>query len=127
MYNKITLIGPLAYLPEKLYDPDGNIVVCMQLKVAPPSDAPPTYWGVTYDLRTPEWPVGEETFMVICRDPLLIERCLQSLREGDLVCVEGRLVLTQLLKGETLLYLAEILASDVILLTEHISKRSQEV
>lgn len=124
MYNKITLIGPLADVPEKLSDPDGNIVVCMQLKVAPPADAPPTYWGVTYDLRTPEWTVGEETFLVICRDPLLIEKCLQSLHKGDLVCAEGRLVLTQLLEGETLLYLAEILASDVILLTEDASKRS---
>jgi len=87
MYNKITLIGPLADLPEKLYDPDGNVVVCMRLKATPPSDAPPTYWGVTYDLRTPQWTVGEEIFMVICRDPLLIERCLQSLHKGDLVCV----------------------------------------
>ncbi|HZO73627.1 MAG TPA: single-stranded DNA-binding protein [Ktedonobacteraceae bacterium] len=126
MYNKVTLIGQLADLPEKLYDPDGNVVVCMQLKVSPPSDAPPTYWGVTYDLRTPQWTVGEETFMVICRAPLLIERCLQSLHKDDLVCVEGRLVLTQLLNGEDLLYLAEILASDVILLTEHADKRSQE-
>lgn len=122
MYNKITLIGPLADSPEMLYDPDGNIVVCMRLNVSLPADAPPTYWGVTYDLHAPQWPVGEEAFMVICRDPQLIERCLQSLQKGDLVCVEGRLVLTQLRNGEDLLYLAEILASDVILLT----KRSQE-
>lgn len=41
-------------------------------------------------------------------------------------CVEGRLMLTQFLKGKELLYLAEILASDVILLTEPTNKRSQE-
>ena len=126
MYNKITLIGPLADLPEKLYDPDGNIVVCLRLKVSSPADAPPTYWGLTYDLRTPEWTIGEATFMVVCRDSLLLEKCLQSFSKDDLVCVEGHLVLTQLLNGEAILYLAEILASEVILLAEDAGKRSQE-
>jgi hypothetical protein len=55
---------------------------------------------------------------VICQDLLLAERCLNALHVGDLICVEGRLVLTLLRSDGNLVPLAEILASDVILLKE---------
>jgi hypothetical protein len=55
---------------------------------------------------------------VICRDQLLVERCLQSLHKGDVICIEGRLVLTLLRSDGDLVPLAEILASDVIPLKE---------
>jgi hypothetical protein len=115
MYNRIILIGSVVDHPEASYDIDGNKFLCLQIKVPPPPDAPPTYWGMVYDLRFHDWPVGEDTFLVICRDPFLVERCLQSLQKGDLVCVEGRLVLTLLRSEGELLPLAEILANDVIL------------
>lgn len=126
MYNRITLIGMLTDDPQERIDPDGNWAALLSLKVPPPPDAPPTYWGLVYDLRSPDWPTGEDTFLVICRDRLLIERCLQFFYQGDAVCVEGRLVLTFLRSDSDLVPLAEILASDVILLTEHTSGRSQE-
>lgn len=122
MYNKITLIGTVAERPQEMYDPDGNRCVCISLNVPPPPDAPPTHWGLVFDLRPSGcgsgWPVGDETFPVICRTQLLVEKCLQSLHEGNIICVEGRLVLTLLRSGGDLVPLAEILASDVILLTE---------
>jgi single-stranded DNA-binding protein len=122
MYNKITLIGTMAERPQEMYDPDGNRCACISLNVPPPSDAPPTYWGLVFDLRPPGcgsgWPVGDATFLVVCRVQLLIEKCLQSLHKGDVVCVEGRLVLTLLCSDEDLVPLAEILASEVILLKE---------
>jgi single-stranded DNA-binding protein len=126
MYNRIILIGSLVDHPQDYYDPDGNKFLCMQIKVPPPPDAPPTYWGTIYDLRGLDWPRGEDTFLVICRDHLLVERCLQTLRKGDVVCVEGRLVLTLLRSEGELLPLAEILASDVFLLTEDSRVQLQE-
>ncbi len=118
MYNRITLIGILTDHPQQNIDPDGNGAVLLSLKVPPPPDAPPTYWGLVYDLRSPDWSTGEDTFLVICRDHSLIERCLQFFHQGDLVCIEGRLVLTHLLSDGNLVPLAEILANDVILLRE---------
>ncbi|HTI13737.1 MAG TPA: hypothetical protein VL461_04080 [Dictyobacter sp.] len=54
---------------------------------------------------------------MIGQDPALVERCLRSLQKGTVVCIEGRLVLTLLRGREGLLPLAEILAHDVIPLT----------
>lgn len=124
MYNRITLIGMLTDDPQERIDPDGNRAALLSLKVPPPTDAPPTYWGLVYDLRSPDWPTGEDTFLVICRDRALMERCLHSFHQGDVACVEGRLVLTCLRSNGDLVPLAEILASDVILLTEHTSPPS---
>lgn len=124
MHNRITLIGTLADHPQERVDPDGNRAALLSLKVPPPPDAPPTYWGLVYDLRSPDWPTGEDTFLVICRERVLVERCFQSVHKGDLICVEGRLVLTFLRSHGALVPLAEILASDVILLTEHSSSPS---
>ncbi len=118
MYNRITLIGAMVGRPQEMYDADANRYVYISLKVTPPPDAPPTYWGGVYDLRDPDWPLGDDTFLVICRDLLLAERCLKSLHKGDLVCIEGRLVLTLLRSDADLVPLAEILASDVLLLKE---------
>jgi hypothetical protein len=108
------LIGTLIDHPQDTYDTDANKVLSISLKVAPPPDAPPTYWGVIYDLRSPDWPRGDDTFLIISRDLLLIDRCMQSLHKGDLVCVEGRLVLTLLRSGGDLVPLAEILANEII-------------
>jgi single-stranded DNA-binding protein len=119
MCNRITLIGTLADHPQEKFDPDGNCAVLLSLKVPPPPDAPPTHWGLVYDLRSPDWPTGEDTFLIICRERVLVEKCLQSLHKGDLIGVEGRLVLTYLSSDGDIVPLAEILASDVILLTEH--------
>lgn len=122
MYNKITLIGTMADHPQAKYDPDANLSVCISLIVPPPPDAFPTYWGLVFDLRPPGsgsgWPTGDDTFLVIVRDPELVERCLQSLHKGDVICVEGRLVLTLLRSDGDIVPLAEVLASDVILLTK---------
>jgi single-stranded DNA-binding protein len=126
MYNRITLIGTITKNPQEMFDPDGNEAALISLKVPPPPDAPPTHWGLVYDLRAPDWPVGDDTFLVICQDRLLIERCLKSLHKGDVVCVEGRLVLTLLRTNGDLVPLAEILANDVILLTKHSSVRLRE-
>lgn len=124
MYNRITLIGMLTDDPQERIDPDSNRAALLSLKVPPPTDVPPTYWGLVYDLRSPDWPTGEDTFLVICRDRALIERCLHSFHQGDVACVKGRLVLTCLHSNGDLVPLAEILASDVILLTEHTSPPS---
>jgi single-stranded DNA-binding protein len=126
MYNKIILIGSLVDHPQDSYDPDRNKCLCIQIKVPPPPDAPPTYWGTVYDLRGPDRATGDDIFLVTCRDYLLVERCLQTLRKGDVVCVEGRLVLTQLHSEGEFLPLAEILANDVILLTEDVRVQLQE-
>jgi len=126
MYNRITLIGTLTDSPEEEIDPEGNRAALLSLKVPPPPDAPPTHWGLFFDLRSPDWPTGEDAFLVICRDRLLIERCLYGFHPGDIVCVEGRLVLTLLRSDGDLVPLAEILASEVIPLTEHASERPQE-
>jgi len=126
MYNRITLVGTMADRPQEMYDPDASRWVCISLNVLPPPDAPPTHWGLVFDLRSPDWPVGDETFLVICRDHVLVEKCLKSLQKGDVICVEGRLVLTLLRSEGQLLPLAEILASDVIPLTEHSSGALQE-
>lgn len=119
MYNRITLVGILMDHPQEMFDPDGNRAVLLELKVPPPADAPPTHWGLVFDLRGPQWPTGEETFLVVCRERVLLERCLSSFHQGDLLCVEGRLVLTFLHSDGAIVPLAEILASDVMLLTEH--------
>ncbi len=124
MYNRITLIGMLADDPRAKIDPDGNQVALLSLKVPPPTDAPPAYWGLVFDLRSPGWSTGEDTFLIICRDRTLIERCLHRFHQGDIACVEGRLVLTYLRSDGDLVPLAEILASDVILLAEHTSPSS---
>ncbi len=60
---------------------------------------------------------NDDTFLVICRDPFLIEKCPNVLHKSDLVCVKGRLVLTLVRSGEDLVPLAEILVSDVILVS----------
>jgi hypothetical protein len=124
MYNRITLVGIMADHPREMYDTDANRYICLSLQVLPPPDAPPTHWGGIYDLRAPNWTAGEDTFLVICRDPLLVKRCGTSLHKGDVVCVEGRLVLTYLRCSRDPVPLAEILASDVIVLTEHSSLSS---
>ena len=126
MYNKIILIGTMIDHPQEMYDTDARRCICISLKVLPPPDAPPTHWGLIFDLRDPDWPIGDDTFLVICRDPLLVEKCLKSFSKGDVVCVEGRLVLTQLRSGGDLLPLAEILASEVLLLSEHSNIQLQE-
>jgi single-stranded DNA-binding protein len=126
MYNRITLIGTLTDHPQERIDPHGNGAALLSLKVPPPPDAPPTYWGLVYDVRSSDWPTGEDTFLVICRDRLLRERCVQDLHQGDIICVEGRLVLTLLRSNGDLVPLAEILASEVILLTRHTSEHPQE-
>jgi single-stranded DNA-binding protein len=114
MYNSITLIGTLVDRPQPLYDPDANKAAVFSLHVALPADAPATYWGLLFDLRGPEWTVGEEHFLVVCRNPALVEHCLYSLQKGDVVCVEGRLVVTLLNSEGTDVPLAEILAHKVI-------------
>jgi single-stranded DNA-binding protein len=125
MYNRITLVGTIVDDPQEKYDPDANRAVCIALKVPPPPDAPPTHWGLVFDMHSgSDWPTGDDTFLVICRNNLLGERCLQSLQEGDLVCVEGRLVLTLLNSDGTQVPLAEILASEVILLSRNASPSS---
>jgi Single-strand binding protein family len=126
MYNKVILIGTMADRPQEMYDTDVHRHVYISLKVSPPSDAVPTYWGGVYDLRDSDWPIGADTFPVICRDPLLVERCLKSFNKGDIVCVEGRLVLTVLRSDRDLVPLVEILASEVLLLSEHSSMQVQE-
>jgi len=55
-------------------------------------------------------------YLVICRDALLVEKCVISLHKDDLVCIEGRLVLTHSRIDGDLVPLAEILASNAILL-----------
>lgn len=118
MYNRIILIGTIVDDPEEIYAPDASRAVYLSLKVSLPPDASPTYWGLIYDLRPPGlssgWTVGDDTFLVICRDSLLIERCLRSFHKADVVCVEGRLVLTLLRCDGEPVPLAEILANDVI-------------
>jgi hypothetical protein len=116
MYNKITLIGTLIDHPEEMYDTDANRCMYFSLNVPPPPDAPPTHWGLHFDLRIRDWPRGDGIFLVISRDLLLVERYLSSLHKGDMVCVEGRLVLTPLRALGELVPLAEILASEIILL-----------
>lgn len=116
MLNRITLIGTMMDDPGILYDPNGSRCVYFSLNVPPPHYAPPTYWGMVFDLRGPDWPTGEDSFLVICRDVVLVEKCVNSLHKDDLVCIEGRLVLTHLRSDADLVPLAEILASDVILL-----------
>jgi hypothetical protein len=118
MYNRITLIGTMVDRPQEMYDTDANRYISISLKVPPPPDAPPTHWGGVYDLRGPDWPTGDDTFLVICRDLLLVKKCLKVLHKGDLIGVEGRLVLTLLRSDGDLVPLAEILASEVILLKE---------
>lgn len=112
------MIGTVKDHPQEIYDTDANRYVHLSLKVPPPPDAPRTHWGGIFDLRGPDWPTGDDTFLVICRDRLLAERCLNDLHTGDLICVEGRLVLTLLHCYGDIVPLAEILASDVILLKE---------
>jgi hypothetical protein len=102
--------------PEVVYDPDGSKRVYFALNVPPPPNAPPTHWGIVYDMRAPDWTTGDDSFLVTCRDALLVERCVKSLHQDDLVCIEGRLVLTYLRSDRDLVPLAEIFASDVILL-----------
>jgi|SRR5579871_1808193 single-stranded DNA-binding protein len=118
MYNKITLIGSIAGDPEHYYDPSGDKYLCFQLTVPPPPDDPQTYWGMVYDLRAPGtqdgWPTGDDTFQVICREPALTKRWIDNLQKGDILCVEGRLVLTLFRSEGELLRLPEILASDII-------------
>lgn len=116
MYNSITLIGTLVDRPQAIYDPDANKAAVFSLYVALPADAPPTYWGLLFDVRGPEWTVGEEHFLVVCRDATLVEHCLHSLQKGDIICVEGRLVVTLLHSEGTDVPLAEILAHKVIVL-----------
>jgi len=121
MYNRITLIGPVIDHPQLYVDLDGNPAILLSLKVPPPADAPPTHWGLIYNWRSEDWPTGEDTFLVIYRERELVEWCFQSVHKDDLICVEGRLVLTFLNSDGDLVPLAEILASDVILLREHSS------
>ena len=116
MYNRITLIGTMADHPQEMYDADANRYVYISLHVPPPPDAPPTHWGGIYDLRNPDWPRGDDMFLIICRDSLLVEMCLKSLHKGDLVCIEGRLVLTLLNSDNDLVPVAEILANTALLL-----------
>src|SRR5579859_156010 len=119
-------VGTMADHPPKIYHPDANKYVSISLKVPSPPNAPPTYWGLVYDLRSPDWPVGHDTFLVICREHSLVDKCLESFHKGDVVCIEGSLVLTLLPSDGDLVPLAEILACDVILLTEHSSVRLQQ-
>lgn len=79
--------------------------------------------ALCYDLRDPDWPRGDDTFLIICHDSLLIEMCLKPLHKGDMICIEGRLVLTLLRSGTDLVPLAEILASTVLLLKETAEER----
>jgi hypothetical protein len=118
MYNRITLIGTIVDHFKLIFDPFGERTLFFELHVSLPPDAPPTHWGLVYDLRGPggAYPVGNEDVPIICRKPLLTERCFQSFHKGDLVCVEGRLVLTLLRSDADLVPLAEILASDVLLI-----------
>jgi hypothetical protein len=129
MYNKMTLIGTMKDHPHEMYDTDAHRYVYMSISIPPPPDAPPTHWAGIYDLRPPGngsgWSVGDDTFLVICRDPLLIETCLQSLHKGDLICIEGRLVLTLLESDADVVPLAEILASNVLLLKEAMEKEER--
>jgi single-stranded DNA-binding protein len=118
MYNRVILIGTIADRPKAFYDTNANRYVCILLKVSPPPDAPLTHWGGIYDLRNPDWPTGEDTFLVICREPLLVENVLKSFHEGDVVCIEGRLVLTLLNSDSDLVPVAEILASSVLVIPE---------
>jgi hypothetical protein len=115
----LTLIGTLVDRPELLYDPDANKAAVFSLHVVLPADAPATYWGLLFDLRGPEWTVEEEHFLVVCRDPALVEYCSHSLQRGDVVCVEGRLVVTLFNSEGTDVPLAEILARQVIVLVGH--------
>lgn len=122
MHNRITLIGTTLTEPEFIYDPAGNKAVTMSPSVPPHPDAPPTPWGLVFDMRAPgapdDWPTGDDAFLVVCRDSALVERVLQSVHPGDLLYVEGRLVLTQmsLRTGGDVVPLAEILASEVLVL-----------
>lgn len=113
MLNRITLIGIVKEHSEAMYDPDGHKFMTLWLTVPPPSDAPPTYWGMHYDIRNPDWPTGEGAFIIVIREPALVEKCLQLLHQGALVCIEGRLVLTGMRVDGVILPLAEILASGV--------------
>lgn len=122
MLNRIMLIGTVLEQPDFSYDPHGDKVVTLSLSVPPPSDAPPTYLAVSNDIRgfgAPGWTTGDDAFLVVCRDEALSEQTLQSVQTGDLVYVEGQLVLTLL----HLLPLAEILASDVVVLKAHSAVR----
>jgi hypothetical protein len=122
MYNQITLVGTMTEHPKEMFDPTGKQAAIISLQVSLPPDAQPTYWGLVYDLRSPDWPTGSDIFLVICREPLLIEKCLRSLQKGDVICVEGCLVLTLLRSHEDLVPLAEILASNIVLITKAASK-----
>lgn len=124
MYNKIILVGTVDDSPvdslEVSYDLDGDEFLRFSLKVPPPPDAPCTHWRGIYNLRTPDKkrPVGDDNFMIICRDHVLIEKCVSSLKKGDIVCVEGRLTLTELRVGYDDVPLVEILAHDIVAITE---------
>jgi hypothetical protein len=117
--NTIRLIGSVIEGPEPLYEPTGAELFWMKMKVPLPADAAPTYWYLVYDVRCGQhFTRGDETFLVICRDPLLFERWACSLKRGDVVCVEGRLVLTELRCDGDLVPLAEILAETMNLLSD---------
>lgn len=108
MYNKVMLIGRVIEGPEPFYEPMGAEVFWMKLKVPLPADAPPTYWGLVYDVRCgQQFTKGDESFLIICRDPLLFEQWVGSLKREDVVCVEGRLVLTNVRSDGDLVPLAE--------------------
>ncbi len=113
MLNRITLIGTVKYDLNELYEPDGTIMVRIHVIVPPPLDAPLSD-ASTMDLGYPESPDRNDDFLVICRGSTLVEKSVQSLRKGDLVCIEGRLVLTTFRVGDYFWQLHEILASEVI-------------
>ena len=116
MYDKIIVVGTMTDAPQELYDTNGHKFVSMSLAISTSSDAPQSYWEGVYDVRTSERPVGGTLLVVICREPLLIEKCLRSLHKGDLTCVEGRLVLTSLRCDGDIVPLAELLANEILLL-----------
>jgi hypothetical protein len=122
MFNRITLVGTMADGPGEMYDTGGNKHAVFSLKVSPPADAPQPYWSGVYDLRCPE----HDTFLVICRDPLLVGSVLEACYKDDVVCVEGRLVLTLLRCGGDNVPLVEVLASEVVLLLKRLDAQLQE-
>ena len=131
MYNKITLIGSIVEGPKAYYEPSGAEMFWMEINVSLPSDAPHTYWGIVYDMQTPQgYTKGDETFLVICRDPTLFQRWVDTLKKGNVVCIEGRLAVTNLQIPHNSDYISvqlhEILAHDIILLAEHANSQRQE-
>ncbi len=113
MLNRITLIGIVKYDLSELYEPDGAIMARIHVIVPPPPDAPRSD-ASRADMGYPESPDRNNDFLVICRGSALVRKCVESLHKGDLVYIEGRLVLTTFRVGDYFWQLHEILASEVI-------------